>query len=88
MGHGCHDCGSPNSCECPGTFGAEMKQLREAREREHARGIVSEPGSAWDIISQDRDTWKSRALLAEAKVAKLLGQLYLLNASIGIDKPI
>lgn len=20
MGHGCHDCGSPNSCECPGSF--------------------------------------------------------------------
>ena len=31
MGHGCHDCGSPNSCECPGFFGAKMKAEWETK---------------------------------------------------------
>lgn len=31
MGHGCHDCGSPNSCECPGSFGDWYKQRYELK---------------------------------------------------------
>jgi hypothetical protein len=37
-------------------------------------GIVSVPGSAWDIVCQDRDEWKRRALKAEAENARLLSE--------------
>lgn len=33
MGHGCHDCGCPNDCVCPGSFGA----LYDAMERRPSR---------------------------------------------------
>lgn len=31
MGHGCHDCGVPNGCECPGTHGDWYNQRYKHR---------------------------------------------------------
>lgn len=31
MGHGCHDCGVPNGCECPGTHGDWYNQRYELK---------------------------------------------------------
>lgn len=83
MGHGCHDCGFPNSCECPGwgnnpcehgTIGCKGKGEKHACTisipgATSSRGIVSTPGSAIEILSKDRDVWKNRALEAERRLA-------------------
>lgn len=55
MGHGCHDCGCPNGCEC------------KPEQEISVRGIVSQPGNALEIVCQDRDEWKKLALRAQAE---------------------
>lgn len=44
MGHGCHDCGSPNSCECPETIAFREKlRVERGEPRYFVRTI------AWDL---------------------------------------
>jgi hypothetical protein len=44
MGHGCHDCGCPNGCECPEVVAQreQWQKEREAKEREREKGTLRE----------------------------------------------
>ena len=41
-------------------------------------GTVSKPASAWEVVCNDRDVWKRRALEAESKVRDLEARAELL----------
>lgn len=59
MGHGCHTCGSPNSCECPGWVaftGADKppKKVRKDKRKIFAEEIArlfAEREGSWDDYS-------------------------------------
>lgn len=45
MGHGCHDCGSPNSCECP-----PWEEMRHIEERRKLNQIRSQDANAQRLL--------------------------------------
>jgi hypothetical protein len=55
--------------------------------RVYAGGIVSQPGSAMEIICQDRDEWKRRALAAEKRCGELRDALDRPCPGCGFGRP-
>ena len=45
MGHGCHDCGSPNSCECP-----PWEERRKLEKQRKINAIRSQDANAQRIL--------------------------------------
>lgn len=50
MGHGCHDCGSPNSCECPGSLGAKLNAEWAANQSEKKVDPVQTRADAMELV--------------------------------------
>lgn len=50
MGHGCHDCGSPNSCECPGSFGAQLLAERATKQQEKTDSVPTPRAEALELV--------------------------------------
>lgn len=57
MGHGCHDCGSPNSCECPGTYGDWYNQY-------YGLGTTDLPYLDWDSERKRINTMSLKPIAA------------------------
>lgn len=49
--------------------------MPKGHEGRHSHGVTSHAASAWEILSNDRDEWKNRALRAEKDLAEALRRL-------------
>lgn len=54
----------------------EVLATRQAVDPDRTLSMTSVPGNAWDVILQDRDVWKGRALRAEEELAATLNRVH------------